>query len=157
MTRWDPGDKRQILQTIADDKRRPAHARRELGADQPQSPRRRGRTTNAPATQDDQDSDLLAALNFRRNDGLTASDYCELCRSFDQITNDCLDAIGHTLLLSIWKDTDAQLMIDLHVRTNSPIIRSRCHAVIEHIAAYSSIDAAKLQAQEFLDINQENQ
>jgi len=162
MTRWDPGDKRQILQSIADDERRPVHereaARRELSADQPQSPQlpsRRGRNSSVPPSQDDQDSDLLAALNFRRNDGLTISDYCELCRGFDQLTNDCLRAMSHPLLFSIWHADDAQLMIDLHGRTNSSIIRSRCRAVIEHVAVYSTIETAKLQAQSFLQLTQE--
>ena len=93
-------------------------ALQELSSDQPQSPRRPGRNSNIPPTQDDQDDDLLAALNFRRTDGFTASDYCDLCRSFDQLTNDCIDAIGNTQLLWIWKPNDAQLMIDLHAPTN---------------------------------------
>jgi hypothetical protein len=164
MTRWDPGDKRQILQSIADDERRPESERdaacRELAADQqqPAQPsRRRGRHGNVPPTQNDQDDDLLAAFNFHVNNGLTIGDYIELCRCFDQATNDCLDAFTHPLLLSIWKPNDAQLMIDLHGRTKSEDIRARCRDVIQHIAAYSPIELAKTKAQEFLQLNQETQ
>jgi hypothetical protein len=64
MSRWIPEDHKTILQLIADDERRPAHereaARRELAApvaqSAPSAPRRRGRNSNAPQTQQDIDS-----------------------------------------------------------------------------------------------------
>jgi hypothetical protein len=66
MSRWIPEDHKTILQLIADDEHRPAHereaARRELAApvaqSAPSAPRRRGRNSNAPQTQQDIDSDV---------------------------------------------------------------------------------------------------
>jgi hypothetical protein len=152
-----PDYKKDLLQQIADDERRPANereaARRELAApvaQSPPSPRRRGRNANAPMSQEDEDSDLIQALTFRPNDGLTILDRREIEADFDPITRECLDTIGNACLLWIWNPSDTQRMIELHARTKSPFIKSKTIAVLQHIAAYSTIQAARDQASEFL-------
>jgi|SRR5580698_4366841 hypothetical protein len=58
MSRWDPGDKRILLQQIADDERRPAHereaVRRELTPSTQTAPSHRlGRNANVPMSHGD--------------------------------------------------------------------------------------------------------
>ena len=86
MTRWDPGDKQQMLQQIADDERRPLHereaARRELAiAGQPKSQpsSRRARDADAPTSQSDIDSEIEAWYQrVLLDNNLTASDRREI-------------------------------------------------------------------------------
>jgi hypothetical protein len=101
-------------------------------------------------SQEDEDSDLIQALTFRPNDGLTILDRREIEADFNPITRECLDTIGNACLLWIWNPSDTQRMIELHARTKSPFIKSKTIAVLQQIAAYSTIQAARDQASEFL-------
>jgi hypothetical protein len=100
--------------------------------------------------QEDEDSDLIQALTFRPNDGMTILDRREIEADFNPITRECLDTIGNACLLWIWNPSDTQRMIELHARTKSPFIKSKTIAVLQHIAAYSTIQAARDQASQFL-------
>lgn len=152
MSRWDPGDKKLILQQIADDVRRPDNereaARRELLPPAQASPRR-GRNSNTPQTQQDQDADI--ENSFRCNDRLTTRDRIEIERSLDESTQQILRALGNRILW-LFSDnlSEVELMISLHRRTQSDFVRGKALEAIQHIASYSTIQAAKSQAQEFL-------
>jgi hypothetical protein len=147
MSRWDPGDKKQMLQQIADDDRRPTHerdaARRELNADQPATPpRRHGRNSNVPMTQADQDSDIERDYQLLHDGQLTTQDQIDFRRGLDESTNAILRAFASPVL---------DLLIDLYSRTQSDFIRDRAAKTIQWIADYSTVPSAKTQAREFLN------
>jgi hypothetical protein len=163
MTRWDPGDKRRILQSIADDERRPTHerdaARRELGADQPQSPRRRGRNSDAPITQADRDADIE---NWYHRDlldkNLTSSDRNEIFNGFDSSTQAILDAFGSNILwLFTNNEAEVPVLIEAVTNTTSEFIRAKALSTLRAIGNYSNVETAKAQASEFLLQFKENQ
>jgi hypothetical protein len=162
MTRWDPGDKRQILQSIADDERRPEHerdaARRELNADQPQSPRRRGRNSTAPITQEDRDCDIE---NWYHRDlldkDLTSTDRNEIFNGFDSSTQAILDAFGSNILWLFGNNAvEVPVLIEAVRNTKSDFIRSKALMTLGAIARNSTIETAKAAATDFLT-RQENQ
>jgi hypothetical protein len=158
MPRWIPPESRTILQSIADDERRPAHereaARRELANGETTAtptPRRRRRNANVPMSQADQDADIIAALTFRPSDGLTSSDRIEIEAGMDESTRAILAAFGSALLWLFNNNAaEIQILIDLHGRTQSDFVREKATETIRWIAAYSPIEAAKTQAWEFI-------
>ena len=167
MSRWIPEDHKTILQLIADDERRPAHereaARRELAApvaqSAPSAPRRRGRSSNVPMTEEDLDSDVENWYQRDlRDSSLTCSDRREIFLGFDLSTQKLLDAFSNRLL-GLFNATDPQVLIDAYRKTKSAFVKDKVIETIRHIATYSPIEAAKLQAQEFINQldNQENQ
>jgi hypothetical protein len=153
-----PNYKKDLLQQIADDEHRPANereaARRELAApaaDQspPSSPRRRGRNSNAPQTQEDLDSDVENWFQRDlRDSSLTCSDRHAIFQGFDLWTQRLLDAFSNRLL-GLFSATDPQVLIDACSKTKSEFVKDKVIETIRHIAAYSPID--KTQAQQFLD------
>jgi hypothetical protein len=155
---------RELLQQIADDERRPAHerdaARRATAtADQPtRSPRGHGRDANAPMTQADQDADIENSLRYDHQ--LTTQDRIEIERGLDPPTQAILAAFGSSLLWLFGSNSaEIQLLIDLHRRTHSDIVRKKASETIRWIADYSPIDSAKIEAQQFLtqlDTNERN-
>jgi hypothetical protein len=157
MTRWDPGDKRQMLQAIADDERRPANereaARRELAGpvaqSPPSSPRRR-RNSNVPQTQADIDADIESS--FRYDSQLTAQDRIEIERGFDTPTQAILAAFGSSLLWLFQNNAEElRILIALHSKTQSSFVRAKTINTIRWIADYSLNEVAKIQAQRFLN------
>jgi hypothetical protein len=165
MTRWDPGDKRQMLQAIADDERRPVNereaARRELAAPVAQSPspspHRRGRNSSVPQTQEDIDNDIESS--FRYDNQLTTQDRIDIERGFDAPTQAILAAFGSSLLWLFQNNAEElRILIDLHSKTQSSFVRAKTINTIRWIADYSTVPSAKLQAQEFIHHldNQEN-
>jgi hypothetical protein len=157
MTRWDPGDKRQILQQIADDERRPAHeqeaARRELAGpvaqSPPSSPRRRGRNANTPQTQEDLDSDVENWYQRDlRDSGLTCSDRHEIFHAFDPSTQSLLEEFSNRLV-GLFSASDTEVLIDAYSKTKNEFVKDKVIETIRHIVTYSPID--KSQAQQFLD------
>jgi hypothetical protein len=151
---------RKILQLIINDDASTeverTEAKRVLGemtADQstPLSPRRRGRNSNVPMSQEDLDSDIE---NWYRRDlldsSLTSSDRHEIFQAFDPATRTLLDAFGNRLLW-LFNDGDLQVLIDAYRKTNSAFVKEKIISTITNIAAYSPIEAAKTQAQQFLD------
>src|SRR5580704_16348546 len=157
MQRWQATSQRLILQSIADDIRRPAlereAARRELNpAAQAASPKR-GRNSNAPMSQADEDADLEQALTYRANDGLSSMDRREIEATFDPVTRQCLDAIGDNLLLQLFTNNaeDVPLLISLVQRTGSSLAKSKALETLRLIATRSPLEPAKTAAQQFID------
>jgi hypothetical protein len=161
MTRWDPGDKRQILQAIADDERRPQHereaARRELAvapADQqaPTSPRH-GRNAGVPHSQQDLDGELENWYQrILLDSNLTCSDRGEIRLNFDPSTQAIIDVFGNHLVWLFGQNvTEIALLIDLHRRTQSDYVRKKTLDAIEWIARFSPLDDARTTAKEFLE------
>jgi hypothetical protein len=133
---------RALLQQIADDERRPAHerdaARRATAtADQPTpSPRRHGRNADAPMAQGDQDADIENSL--RRDHQLTTQDRIEIERGLDPPTQAILAAFGSSLLWLFGNNSaDIELLIELHRRTHSDIVRKKTAETIRWIGDYS--------------------
>jgi hypothetical protein len=155
---------RKILQLIIDD---PAstevertEAKRALGeltADQPtpQSPRRRGRNSNTPQSQEDLDSDVENWYQRDlRDSSLTSSDRRDIFQGFDPSTQALLDAFSNRLL-GLFSPDDSQVLIDAYRQTKSEFVKAKVIETIRHIAAYSPID--KTQAQQFIhQLDQEN-
>jgi hypothetical protein len=157
-----PDYKKDLLQQIADDERRPVNereaARRELAAPVAQSPSpspRRGRTSSVPQTQQDIDNDIECSLRYDRQ--LTIQDRIEVERGFEPSTQAILAAFGSSVLWLFGNNlVEIQLLIDLHGRTRSAIVRKKAVETIKWIADYSPTEA-KIQAQQFLDqIQKEN-
>jgi len=147
----------KILQQVIDD---PAstevertEAKRVLGeltTDQlPPSPRRRGRNSGVPQSQEDRDSDVE---NWFQRDlldsSLTSSDRQEIFQAFDPSTRGLLDAFSNRLL-GLFSAADPQVLIDAYGKTKSEFVKAKVIETIRHVAAYSPID--KAQAQQFLD------
>jgi hypothetical protein len=161
MQRWIPQDQKMILQSIADDERRPAHereaAQRELATpvsqSTPPSQHRRGRNANVPQTQADEDSDLEKALTFRQNDGLTIMDRIEVERGYDPATKNILDAIGNNCLLWLFTNNlaDIPVLIACVNRTGSSLVKTKALDALRLISTRSPIDSARDQAREFLN------
>jgi hypothetical protein len=121
-----------------------------------QSPHRRGRNSNVPMTQADQDSDLTAALTIHRNDGLTSLDRLEIHRSLDESTRAILGAIRNNSLLWIFTNNqaDVPILIDCVNRTGSSIVKAKALEALQLIAQRSPIDDARQQAKDFLNPTQ---
>jgi hypothetical protein len=158
MSRWDPGDKKEMLQQIADDERRPTRerdaARRELetaAQPAPTSPRRHGRSSNVPITQADQDSDIERDYRLLHDGQLTTQDQIDFRRGLDESTQAILGSFASPVL-DLFANNDAEivLLIDLHGRTQSHFVRAKAMQTIGWIADYSPIESAKMKAQEFL-------
>jgi hypothetical protein len=160
MTSWDPGDKRQILQSIADDERRPAHerevARRELAVapatqPAPTSPRH-GRNSGVPQSQQDLDGELENWYQrILPDNNLTCSDRREIRLNFDPSTQAIIDVFGnHILWLFGQNIAEIKILIDLHRRTQSDFVRAKTAQTIKWIADYTSLESAKAEAQQFL-------
>jgi hypothetical protein len=151
-----PDYKKDLLQQIADDERRPVNereaARRELAAPVAQSPPsspRRGRNANTPQSQDDQDGDIESS--FRYDSQLTTQDRIEAERGFDPPTQAILAAFGSSVLWLFQNNlAEITLLINLHGRTQSDFVREKTIKTIRWITDYSTVPSAKLQAQEFL-------
>jgi hypothetical protein len=102
MPRWIPQSQKMILQSIANDERRPMNereaARRELAgpvAQSPPSPRRRGRNSTVPQTQEDKDSDVENCFQRDlRDSSSTSSDRREIFLGFDLSTQKLLDVFS---------------------------------------------------------------
>jgi hypothetical protein len=127
-----------------------SEAQRVLGAD-PSKPssRRRGRHSNVPQTQADQDQDITTAITFRPTD--TASDRIEIEAGMDESTRAILAAFGSALLWLFDNNAaEIQLLIDLHGRTQSDLVRLKTLQTIRWIAHYSPNEAAKNHAQQFI-------
>ena len=160
MSRWDPGDKRQILRSMADDERRPRHerdaARRELNANQPAPSSRRAR--DAPTSQHDLDGEIENWYQRILPDAnLTMSDRHEIRLNFDPSTQSIIDVFGNHLLWLFGQNVaEIALLIDLYGRTQSDYVRKKTLGAIEWIARYSPLDDARTTAKEFLDTT-ENQ
>jgi hypothetical protein len=155
---------RELLQMIANDERRPAHerdaARRATAtADQPSpSPRKYGRNANAPATQADQDADIEAHFRNLHDDALTQQDRTQIDSEFGQDTQLILDSFFSELAaLYTRNDEEIPLLIDLAQRTLSDFVRAKTLRAIRAIAGYSQSEAAKRQAQEFLQTQSDTQ
>jgi hypothetical protein len=157
MPRWIPQNQKTILQQIADDICRPdaerEAARRELTPSIQTAPsHRRGRNANAPMSQADEDADLEMALTSRPNDGLTSTDIREIEAAFDPLTRQCLDAIGSNLLLQLFTNnaTDVPILISLVRRTGSVLVKTKALDALRLISTRSPIEAAKIDAKNFL-------
>jgi hypothetical protein len=114
----------------------------------PPSPRR-GRNANTPQSQEDIDNDIESS--FRYDSQLTAQDRIEIERGFDAPTQAILAAFGSSVLWLFGNNlAEIQLLIDLHGRTRSDIVRKKAVETIKWIADYSPTEA-KIKAQQFLD------
>src|SRR5580693_1178036 len=157
MPRWSPPNQKMILQQIANDERRPANereaARCELAGpvaqSPPSSPHRRGRNASVPQTQEDKDSDVETWYRDLRDSGLTSSDRREIFLGFDLSTQKLLDAFSNRLL-GLFSPDDSQVLIHAYRQTKSEFVKAKVIETVCHIATYSPIEAAKLQAQEFI-------
>jgi hypothetical protein len=157
MPRWLPPNQKMILQSIADDERRPMNereaARRELATvDQPKpqlpSRRRHGRHAGVPPSQSDLDSDVENWYQRDlRDSGLTSSDRHDIFQGFDPSTQKLLDVFTNRLL-GLFSVTDSQVLIDAYGKTKSTFVKAKVIETIRHIATYS-ID--KAEAQQFLN------
>jgi hypothetical protein len=163
MPRWSPPNQKMILQSIADDERRPVNereaARRELAGPAAQSPpsssRRRGRNANAPQNQEDLDSDVENwHLRDLRDSGLTCSDRHAIFQGFDPSTQRLLDAFSNRLL-GLFSASDTEVLIDAYGKTKSEFVKAKVIETVHHIATFSPID--KTKAQQFLDQLDNNQ
>jgi hypothetical protein len=147
---------RKILQLIINDDASTeverAEAKRALAemtvAQSPPSPRRRGRNSNTPQSQEDIDSDVE---NWYRRDlrdsSLTSSDRRDIFLGFDLSTQKLLDVFSNRLL-GRFNAADSQVLIDAYGKTKSEFVKAKVIETIRHIAAYSPI--AKTQAQQFI-------
>jgi hypothetical protein len=157
MQRWQATSQRIILQSIADDARRPDSereaARRELSPQAQVASPKRGRNSNAPMSQADTDSDLERELTFRSNDGLTTQNRIEITRGLDPATLQILDAIQNNILLWLFtsNSTDVPVLIDIIGKTGSSLVKEKAMSALRLIAQRSPIESAKLAAQTFLD------
>jgi hypothetical protein len=151
-------DRRRLLQLIIDD---PAsttversEAMRALGemTGQPAPSHRRGRNSNTPMSQADEDADIEQALTYRANDGLTSMDRREIEATFDPVTRQCLDAIGDNMLLQLFTNNveDVPLLRSLVQRTGSSLARTKALDTLRLIAARSPVESARTAAQEFI-------
>jgi hypothetical protein len=149
-------DRRRLLQLIIDDpasttveRTEAMRALGEINSGQPARSQRRGRNSNAPQTQQDQDADI--ENSFRYNDQLTTQDRIEIERSLDESTQQILHALANRILwLFADNVSEIELMIGLYQCTQSDFVRGKTLEVIQHIASHSTIQAAKIEAQEFL-------
>jgi hypothetical protein len=155
-----PDYKKDLLQQIADDERRPVNereaARRELAApvaqSTPPSLRRRGRNSSVPQTQEDIDNDIESS--FRYDSQLTTQDKIDIQRGYEPSTQAILAAFGSSVLWLFGNNlAEIALLIDLHGKTQSDFVREKTIKTIRWIADYSPIEMATIQAQQFLDSN----
>jgi hypothetical protein len=146
---------RKILQLIINDDASTeverTEAKRVLGemtAKTPPSPRR-GRNSSVPQTQEDIDNDIESS--FRHDSQLTTQDRIEIVRGLEPSTQAVLAAFGSSVLWLFENNlAEIALLIDLHGKTQSDFVRAKAIKTIQWIADYSTVPAAKLQAQEFL-------
>jgi hypothetical protein len=103
-------------------------------------------------SQADEDADLEMALTSRPNDGLTSTDIREIEAAFDPLTRQCLDAIGSNLLLQLFTNnaTDVPILISLVRRTGSVLVKTKALDALRLISTRSPIEAAKIDAKNFL-------
>jgi hypothetical protein len=85
-----------------------------------------------------------------RDSSLTSSDRRDIFQGFDPSTQALLDAFGNRLLW-LFNDGDLQVLIDAYRKTNSEFVKEKIISTITNIAAHSPVEAAKTQAQQFLD------
>ena len=102
-----------------------------------------------PQTQEDKDSDVETWYRDLRDSGLTSSDRREIFLGFDLSTQKLLDAFSNRLL-GLFSPDDSQVLIDAYRQTKSEFVKAKVIETVCHIATYSPIEAAKLQAQEFI-------
>jgi hypothetical protein len=153
-------DRRKILQLIIDDPgstdQERSEAKRALAestTDQssPPSPRRHGRNANVPQTQEDKDSDVENWFQRDlRDSSLTGSDRRDIFQGFDPSTQALLDAFS-SRLLGLFNAADPQVLIDAYGKTKSAFVKDKVIETVRHIATYSPIEAAKTQAQQFIN------
>jgi hypothetical protein len=150
-------DRRRLLQLIIDDPASTTVERTEAikaleqnGAPAPSH--RRGRNSNAPMSQADEDADLEMALTSRPNDGLTSTDIREIEAAFDPLTRQCLDAIANNSLLHLFTNNAAEvpLLISLVQRTGSSLAKTKALDALRLISQKSPIETAKIAAKTFL-------
>jgi len=159
-------DRRKLLQLIIDDpastdqeRTEAQHALSELTADQRlPSPRKYGRNGNLPQTQPDEDADIEAHFRNLHDDALTQQDRIQIDSEFGQDTQLILDAFFSELAALYTRgDAEIPLLIGLAQRTQSDFVRAKTLRAIRAIAGYSQSEAAKRQAQEFLQTQSDTQ
>jgi hypothetical protein len=156
MPRWSPPNQKMILQQIADDEHRPANereaARRELAAaDQPQRQSRRP-MRDVPITQQDQDSDIENWFKRGPRDDLTSHERAEIFKSLDDSTQLIIDAIENPILaLYVNNETEITLLIQTYRQTQSEFVRKKAMGAITAISKYSTVQAARDKANEFIN------
>jgi hypothetical protein len=85
-----------------------------------------------------------------RDSSLTGPDRHEIFHAFDPSTQRLLDAFSYRLL-GLFNAADPQVLIDAYRQTQSAFVKAKVIDTIRHIAAYSPIESAKTQAQQFLE------
>jgi hypothetical protein len=147
---------KELLQRIANDERRPVNerdaARRELNVNQPApSQRRYGRNANVPMTDADRDADLLMFFKLFSDPMLTTKDIAEIESSLDLKTQQILAAFDHAVLGLFHNSAAAlPLLVELHAKTASQLVRVKAVGTIRAIAVCSHDPEVRRQAQEFL-------
>jgi hypothetical protein len=157
-------DRRKLLQLIIDDPASSEQERTEaklalgeMSTDQSTPPSRRlGRNGNVAQTQMDVDADLEQALTFRPNDGLTTQDRIEIERGLPESTRAILNAIGDNTLLWLFGNNvaDVPVLIECVNRTGSRVVKEKAIQALQLIATHSTIESAKMQAQQYLSENE---
>jgi hypothetical protein len=81
---------------------------------------------------------------------LTSSDRREIFLGFDLSTQKLLDVFSNRLL-GLFSVTDPHVLINAYGKTKSAFVKAKVIETVRHIATYSPLEAAKAQAQEFLN------